>query len=181
MPNNKCMAMAKLKNLVARLQLTGLYGKYEEKLFDIVEKKYAEPIPPDELSLDDGRVWYLPHHNATSESKPDKFRIVLDCAAKYSGVSLNSECLQGPDLCKKMLHVLLRFRQYKLAITADIMSMYHMVTIPAKHRKCLGFLWLKDGRFSEFRMRSHHFGGRWCSACSKYALRQCVLNETCSD
>ena len=102
MPNNKCMAMAKLKKLVARLQLTGLYGKYEDKLFAIVEKKYAEPIPQDELTLDDGRVWYLPHHNATSESKPDKFRIILDCAEKYSGVSLNSECLQGPIFAKNV-------------------------------------------------------------------------------
>ena len=181
MPNNEYMAMARLKNLVTRLQRTGLYDKYEENLFDLVDKKYAEPVPPDELTLDDGTVWYLPHHNVTSKSKPDKFRIVFDCAAKYSGVSLNSECLQGPDLCNKLLHVLLRFRQYKFAITADIMSMYHMVTIPENHRNCLRFLWLKDGRFSEFRMRSHLFGGRWCSASSTYALRQCVLDETCSD
>ena len=166
MPYNKYMAMARLKNLVTRLQRTGLYDKYEENLFDLVDKKYAEPVPPDELTLDDGTVWYLPHHNVTSKSKPDKFWNVFYCAAKYSGVSLNSECLQGPDLCNKLLHVLLRFRQYKFAITADIMSMYHMVTIPENHRNCLRFLWLKDGRFSEFRMRSHLFGGRWCSASS---------------
>ena len=181
MPNNKWIAMTRLKNLTTRLKRTGLCEKYEHNLFDLVEKNYAEPVPTEELTLNDGSVWYLPHHNVTNKSKPDKFRIVFDCAAKYSGVSLNSECLQGPDLCNKLLHVLLRFRQFKLAITADIEAMYHQVKIPPKHRNCLRFLWEQDGCISEYRMTSHLFGGVWCSCSSTYALRQCVKDETCSN
>ena len=181
MPNNKWIAMTRLKNLTTRLKRTGLCEKYEHNLFDLVEKNYAEPVPTEELTLDDGSVWYLPHHNVTNKSKPDKFRIVFDCAAKYSGVSLNSECLQGPDLCNKLLHVLLRFRQFKLAITADIEAMYHQVKIPPKHRNCLRFLWEQNGCISEYRMTSHLFGGVWCSCSSTYALRQCVKDETCSN
>ena len=65
-----------------------------------------------------------PHHAVVSESKPGKVRIVFDCAAKLDGVSLNNQCLQGPDLNNKLLHVLLRFRQYQYAIMADIEAMY---------------------------------------------------------
>ena len=125
MSNNKWIAMTRLQNLTTRLKRNRLCENYEHSLFDLVEKKYAEPVPIEELTLDDGSVWYLPHHTVTNKSKPDKFRIVFDCVAKYYGVSLNSECLQGPDLWIKLLHVLLRFRQFQLAITADNEAMYH--------------------------------------------------------
>ena len=46
MPNNKYMTMAKLKNLVSRLQGTGPYENHEENLLDLVDNKYAVPAPP---------------------------------------------------------------------------------------------------------------------------------------
>ena len=66
----------------------------------------------------------------TCESKPGKVRIVFDCATKCGGVSLNSECYQGPDLCNKLLNVLLRFRQYDCALMADIKAVYLQVREP---------------------------------------------------
>ena len=54
----------------------------------------------DRLSRDDGKVWYLPHHSVIHPQKPEKVRVVLDCAAKYHGVSLNANVLQGPDLTR---------------------------------------------------------------------------------
>ena len=145
MPNNKYVATKRLENLVSRLHRTGLHDKYEQNLNNLVQKGYAEPVPDDELCADNGAVWYLPHHNLSSKSKPEKLRIVFDCAAKFAGVSLNNQCLQGPDICNKLLHVLLRFRQFPFAITADIEAMYHQVKIPPKHRNCLRFLWLRNG------------------------------------
>ncbi|XP_076047302.1 uncharacterized protein LOC143028823 [Oratosquilla oratoria] len=99
------------------------------------EKGYAEYVPEVDLKRDDGKVWYLPHHAVTSETKPGKVRVVFDCAAQKNGVSLNSQCLQGPDLNNKLIHVLLRFRQYHYAITADIEAMYHQVKIPISDRE----------------------------------------------
>jgi hypothetical protein len=47
-------------------------------------------------------------------------RIVFDCAAKSERLSLNDQVLQGPDLMNNLLGVLLRFKCYPIAFTADV-------------------------------------------------------------
>ena len=49
-----------------------------------------------------GHTWYLPHHNVVNENKPEKLRIVFDCAVTFGGTSLNKEVLQGPDFTKNL-------------------------------------------------------------------------------
>ncbi len=61
--------------------------------------------------------------------KKKTLRVVFDCGAAYKGTSLNSELLQGPDLTSPLIGVLLRFRQERIAIMADIKSMFHQVRV----------------------------------------------------
>ena len=79
-------------------------------------------------------------------SKPCKVRPFFDCAAQYEGTSLNSECMQGPHLTNNLVSVLLRFRQFKYAITGDIQDMYLQVRVPESQRNALRFLWYDDDR-----------------------------------
>ena len=158
-PNNRFLAMKRLECTVKRLNQRGMTRSYGDGIRKLPEDGHAESVPAECVSRDDGRVWYLPHHAVTSESKPGKVRIVVDCAAKCCGVSLNSECYQGPDLCNKLLNVLLRFRQYNCALMADIKAMYLQVRVPEVDRDCLRFLWQCDGEIVEYRMTSHLFGG----------------------
>ena len=55
--------------------------------------------------------------------------------------------------------MLLRFRLYQNAMTADIQAMYLQVRIPEQERDCLRFLWLENGEVKPYRMTSHLFGG----------------------
>jgi hypothetical protein len=83
--NNKSVALFRLQLLKKKLDKdAALKKKYTEFMEDMVLKGYAEKLPcHDERGSE--AVWYLPHHAVTSKSKPDKVRVVLDCAAKYKG------------------------------------------------------------------------------------------------
>ena len=58
---------------------------YANNIDEMLAKGYAEPVPESELCLQDGSVWFLPHHAVVNEAKPDKVRVVFDCAAQQSG------------------------------------------------------------------------------------------------
>ena len=66
-----------------------------------------------------GRVWYLPHHPVINPLKPEKLRIVYECAAEFQGTSLNSQLLKGPDHTNKLVGIRLCFRQDKIALVSD--------------------------------------------------------------
>ena len=60
---------------------------------DYMEKGYTEKVPWQQLEVNDRPIWYLPHHPVTHPLKPNKVRVVYDCAASYCRTSLN----QQPD------------------------------------------------------------------------------------
>ncbi|PIK48339.1 hypothetical protein BSL78_14788 [Apostichopus japonicus] len=149
--------------------------RYNAEIVKLVDNCYAEAVPDSELFMVD-RIWYLPHHAVVSEKKPDKLRVVFDCASNFKGKSLNDRCMQGPDMINKLLPVLLRFRQHSIAVQADIEAMYNQVRIPARDRDALRFLWYINGKLRYLRMTSHLFGGVWCAASSAYALRRTITD-----
>ena len=130
LPNNRSMAERRLGYLKKKLEKDpSLKKRYSEFIEDLVERGYAREVPNDIPGTEDGKVWYLPHHNVVHPKKPDKVRVVFDCAAKYHGVSLNDNVLQGPDLTNNLIGVLCRFRQYPVALMADIEAMFHQVRV----------------------------------------------------
>ena len=48
----------------------------------------------------------------------DRKLCVFDASAKLNGISLNSRLLRGPDLLTSLVGVLLRFRRFRIAISA---------------------------------------------------------------
>ena len=170
-PDNYWFARHRLNSVERRLEKLGVKDKYYENFQKMVSKGYVELVPDEEIGVNDSTVWFLPHHCVVSESKPGKVRQVYDCAAKVRGVSLNNQVLKGPDLNNKLVHVLLRFRQFPYAIIADVEAMYLQVRIPVEDRNALRFLWHEGDRVVQYRMTSHLFGGIWCAASSTFALR----------
>ena len=115
--NDKPMAERRFRSLKNRLEnCCELLEKYTNTMQDYINKGYAEKVPKEELEKDEGTVWYLPHHPVTHRLKPNKVRIVFDCAAKFRGVSLNQQLLQGPDLTNSLVGVLMRFRQEPIVV-----------------------------------------------------------------
>ena len=176
-PNNFMTAKSRLVSLQRSLDKRGLMERYEGEIVKLLDSGYAEPVPIYDMNKSD-KVWYLPHHAVINPKKPEKLRIVFDCASRFRGESLNDKCYRGPDLNNKLLHVLLRFRQHEFSVMADIEAMYYQVRIPLEDRDVLRFLWVdSQGDIAQYRMTSHVFGGIWCASSSTFALRQTLLDD----
>ena len=105
-----------------------------------VVKGHAKVLTPAEAAEKNMRQWILPHHGVGNPSK-DKLRVVFDAAAAYRGVSLNDCLLSGPDLLQHLAGVLIRFREERVAIMADIEEMFHRVLIREEDQPSLRFYW----------------------------------------
>ena len=108
LPESRKMADMRLTHLKRRLvKDESLCKKYVEVMQSYFLEEYAEVVPTDELQ-DLERSWFLPHHHMINPKKPEKLRIVFDCAAEVKGVSLNNSLIQGPDFTNLLVVVLTR-------------------------------------------------------------------------
>ena len=124
-------------------------------------------------------IWYLPHHPVTNVHKPEKVRVVFDCAAKYHGSSLNDTLMKGPIFMNNLVGVLIRFRKNKIALVADVEAMFHQVRVEPSHTNALRFLWWKDGDLNNepivCQMLVHLFGATSSPSCANFSLRQTAI------
>ncbi|XP_015748010.1 PREDICTED: uncharacterized protein LOC107327777 [Acropora digitifera] len=177
LPNNKVMAERRALLLKRRLMKNeDLLEKYRTTMNDYIEKGHAEMVPEEELNLRNRPVWFLPHHPVTHPMKPDKVRVVYDCAAKFGQTSLNQQLLQGPDQTNQLVGVLSRFRQNSVGIVADIEAMFHQVLVDPKDCDSLRFLWWPNGDLTkemrEYRMVKHLFGATSSPSVANFCLRK---------
>lgn len=68
-------------------------------------------------------------------------RIVFDAAAEFEGTSLNKNLLHGPDMTNNLIGVLMRFRQGKVGVAADVEGMFHQIRVRKEDQDSLRFLW----------------------------------------
>ena len=130
------MAKVQWHALQQRLERdTNLRDRYEETIKKDLDKNYITTAD----SSSRHSVWYLPHHPVINKQKPDKIRRVTNAASKYKGISLNDALLTGPDLLCNLHGLLLRFRQYSVAITADIEAMFMQIGIQPQDQDYLRF------------------------------------------
>ena len=108
----------------------------------------------------------------TNEKKPGKVRRVANASSVFQGQSLNSNLLKGPDLLSNLIGVILRFRENKLALSADIEQMFMQVKVAPEDRKFLRFLWNNDCRIETYEYTSHIFGATDSPCIASYALQK---------
>ena len=188
LPNNKVVAEQRGLLLKKRLlRDEAMLEKYKTTMTDYIEKGHCERIPEGELEVNDRQVWYLPHHPVTHPLKPDKVRVVYDCAAKYGGTSLNQQLLPGLDQTNQLVGVLSRFRQETVGMVADIEGMFHQVLVEPKDCDVLRFLrWPNgdsSGEVEEYRMVKHLFGATSSPSIANFCLKKTAElhgNATCT-
>ncbi|CAH8464754.1 unnamed protein product [Schistosoma turkestanicum] len=175
------VANSRLQSLRRRLMRDDrLHDRYAKCMEDNVRKGYAQRVPELHLRSDYRPRWYLPHHPVLNPKKPDKLRVVLDCAAKFAGTSLNDMIYQGPDSTADLVSILLRFRKEAVAVSADVEEMFMQVKVPEGDRGALRYLWWEGGNTSkepsEFQMTSHPFGATSSPFCANFAMNKTALS-----
>ena len=106
-------------------------------------------VPNSEISL--GKVHYLPHHAVIRRHKETtKLRVVYDASLSRSGGPSLNDCLYtGPKFNQNVFDILLRFRSYLVALTADIQMAFLMIFINPRDCDASRFLWVDDVQHGE--------------------------------
>lgn len=140
---------------------------------EMLDKEYIRLATEKDLSAKWDRVAYIPIFTVVNENKiPPKPRLVMDFAARAGseGTSVNSKLLKGPDNLASLLAGLCKFRENKVAVSADVKEMFHQVVINATDQQCQRFLW-RDGNTSAepkiYIMQRMAFGPTCSPACAQ--------------
>ena len=182
LPNNRVAVEQRLHLLKKRsLRDPEFFARYKTAINDYFVKGYAKQVPEEDLHADGKALWYLPHHAVFHPHKPDKLRVVFDCAARFRGTSLNDQLLHGPDLTNNLFGVLEGFRQDPIALVSDIEAMFHQVKVNPKDADALRFLWWPDDDLSqqpiEYKMEVRVFGSTSLPSCANFSLRRTALDK----
>ena len=106
---------------------------YVEQVNDYAKQGHSEKVPPEEMLKPTEQTYYLPMHGVSKlSSSTTKLWVVCDVSAKTAGSpSLN---ILGTSLYPRLTTVLLKFRLYDVAYSADISRMFRKVTLyPEDH------------------------------------------------
>ena len=178
--DNFYASLVQFKSLEKRLEKDlNLKTQYASDIRSDVEKGYVVPVSPHDSKNRSDREWYVPHHPVLNPNKPGKVWRVLNGASRFHGNSLNNSLLVGPDLLQNLLFVLMRFREHKYALSADIEGMFMQVGLLESDQRSLRFLWWEDptSHVSVFQYTRHIFGAKDSPTCANYALRRTAVDN----
>ena len=161
MVDNKGLAMKRLDNLTTRLNKD---EEMAQTYHDVIQEMWVEGIIEEVVdeSHSGSPVYYLPHHPVVKEaSVSTKVRPVFDASAKsYNKISLN-DCMEtGPNLLPDLVGVLVRFRRWKYALTADVRKAFLQVEVHPDDRDVHRFLWDDNGQVRTMRFKRVPFGNK---------------------
>lgn len=157
--DNKRNALFRLKSLTKKLDKDPvLKDSYNKALEEMEATGVIKEIPADHPV--NSTVFYLPHRPVIKpESLTTKIRPVFDASAKdVNGISLN-DCLEkGPNLYPNLVEVILRFRRWKYALSADISKAFLQMKLTDCDKDVHRFIWDVNGRLREMRFERVTFG-----------------------
>lgn len=162
---SKPLALKRFNSLEKRLRANHeLYTDYKNFMSEYLELNHMELVPEpiaSELSKCT-EAYFLPHHAVVkASSTTTKTRVVFDGSAKTpTGVSLNDNLLVGPTIQQELFSILLRFRTYRYALTADIEKMYRQVNINESDTHYQLILWRDnpDKNIETYKLKTVTYG-----------------------
>lgn len=137
-------ALNRLKSMTRRFQRNdSLYNQYNNVMCEYLAEGIIEKV--DDLKMEHP-VYYMPHHPVIRENRSiTKMLVVFDASSNEKEMLSLNDCLHtGPNLNPDLLNILIKFRQHKIAMMADVTKAFLQISLNKRDRDVLRFLWLKD-------------------------------------
>ncbi|UYV73009.1 hypothetical protein LAZ67_10001506 [Cordylochernes scorpioides] len=129
--DSKSQALRRFLSLERRFHQNPVYSQHvREFMQEYLNLGHMEVINEIEPEQPSHQVYYMPYHAVLrDQSTTTKLRVVFDASAKTStGLSLNDLLYCGPKL-QDIFNILIKFRTYQIALTADIEKMYRQIRL----------------------------------------------------
>lgn len=160
--NNEKLAMLRLEYLIRKLKKDpDLEVLYHNVLSEYVAERFIEEVPSEEMQ-GPYPIYYMPHRPVVKSFRlTTKVRPVFDASAKgFNGVSLN-DCMEtGPSLVPNLPAILMRFRRWKVALSADITKAFLQIQVRREDRDVHRFFWNDHGVVRVMRFLRVPFGNK---------------------
>jgi hypothetical protein len=118
LPDNRTQAVSRYYGMERKMkkpEFQNVAIQYNAIIKKLIDSGTAVKVDKSEINGPMGMVWYLPTHYVTYPNK-NKIRVVMDWAVKFKDRCLNEELFRGPKLIPSLIGVLLRTRQFRVAI-----------------------------------------------------------------
>ncbi|UYV77587.1 hypothetical protein LAZ67_15001635 [Cordylochernes scorpioides] len=171
-PSNLDIAIKRLDISTKKMTSQNKLTEYSQIFRDWLTEVLIERVEENPLER---RGYYLPHRPVYKmESKTTPIRPVFDASCLgHNGLSLN-QCLEkGTNLLERIPEMMIRFRENKFVVTADIRKAFQMVAIEESERNYLRFLWWEkesDRELIAYRHKKLVFGLN----CSPFVLNAVI-------
>ncbi|XP_060524303.1 uncharacterized protein LOC132700786 [Cylas formicarius] len=159
--DSRSIALKRFYSLERRLlKDPPLFEIYSKFMKEYLELDHMEPVsaPVSDVAQ---RHFYIPHHGVTnSNSTTTALRVVFDASCSPRDRSLNDTLLIGPKLQNEIVSILLSFRRFPVAFTADITMMYRQILVNDSHQDYQRILWRFSPRepVQDFRLKTVTYG-----------------------
>ncbi|XP_076030377.1 uncharacterized protein LOC143018673 [Oratosquilla oratoria] len=140
--DNETGARRRLATLNSKFERSpSLRVEYDKVLKNYEDSNIIEEVPQSEME-GPYPIYYMPHRPVIKECVSSKIKPVFDASAVGpNGVSLN-DCLEsGPSLIPDLVEILLRFRRWKIGLTADITKAFLQIRVQRLDQDVHRFLW----------------------------------------
>lgn len=142
LPSYKELALKRLEKMTKRLHSENLYDAYDNTFTEWRKLDFIEEVPPADK---ESTGHYLPHRPVIKHYGTTRIRPVFDASARQKSTPSLNQCLNcGPNLIELIPSLILRFRERKYGVSADIEKAFLQISVRDKDRDYLRFLWWTD-------------------------------------
>ncbi|XP_045493307.1 uncharacterized protein LOC123692588 [Colias croceus] len=178
--STKELAVAQFKNLEKKFnkqpELAQQYRDFIHEYQQLNHMRRSTSNLPSEI--------FLPHHSVLrQESTTTKLRVVFNASAKTTtGKSLNDIMCKGPNLQQDLQKLILKWRQFRYAYTADIEKMYRQIKIHEEDQRFQKNIWRDSSEQSlqEHQLTTVTYGTKSAPFLAMMTLRKLATDEKLS-